>query len=64
MIQRIKIDNGWVIELKKSAYNTDYTIENIFARFGHGVYLPIDLTELTQEVWDIFHDRIKEAGEQ
>jgi len=62
MHERIKIDNGWVIELEKSAYSTDYTIEKIFARFGHGVYLALDLTEFTQEVWDIFHDRIKEAG--
>lgn len=64
MIQRIQIDNGWVVELDKSAHSAGYTIEKIFARFGHGVYLPIDTTAITQEVWDIFYERIKETGKQ
>ena len=61
MIERIKIDNGWVVELFDAAHAEHYTIEKIFARFGHGVYLALDLRELTQEQWDIFHERIKEV---
>ena len=62
MIQRVKLDNGWVVEVDKSAHPTGYTVEKIFARFDHGVYLPLDLTGFSQEQWDIFHERIKEAG--
>jgi hypothetical protein len=63
MNQRIKIANGWIIEIDiTSAGDTgNYTIENIQALFGHGVWFDIDLTKLTQEQWDIFHERIKEA---
>lgn len=63
MEQRIKIANGWIIEIDiSSAGNTGhYTIESIQALFGHGVWFDIDLTKLTQEQWDIFHERIKEA---
>ena len=63
MKQRIKIANGWVIEVDFSnAGDTgNYTIESIQALFGHGIWFEIDLTKLNQEHWDIFHERIKEA---
>lgn len=61
MLERVKLDNGWVVELEESAYSTDYTIKQIFARFGHGVYLALDTSGFTQEIWDLFHERIEEA---
>lgn len=62
MNERIKIANGWIIKIKAFKYlKGSYTIENIKALFGHGVWFDIDLTKLTQEQWDMFHDRIKEA---
>ena len=64
MKQRIKLDNGWVVEIDRSPHSTapSYTIEKIFALFGHGVYFALDLTDLNQEQWAIFHERMKEAG--
>ena len=61
MNKRIKLDNGWVVDLDSSTRPTAYTIEKIFARFDHGAYFRLDLTKLTQEQWDIFHARIEEA---
>ena len=59
MNQRIKIANGWIIEINTSPSTGNYTIENIQALFGHGVWFDIDLTKFTQEQWDMFHERIK-----
>lgn len=61
MNERIKIANGWIIEIDVSPSTDNYTIENIQALFGHGVYFDIDTSEFTQENWDMFHDWIKEA---
>ena len=59
MNQRIKIANGWIIEINTSPSTGNYTIENIQALFGHGVWFDIYLTKFTQEQWDMFHERIK-----
>ena len=64
MNKRIKIANGWIIEIDISESTENYTIENIQALFGHGVWFDIDTTHLTQEQWDIFHERIKERREE
>jgi len=54
------VDNGWIVEIRHAKVtNGGYTIEKIFAIFGHGVYLPIDTTEFTDEQWDMFHERMK-----
>lgn len=64
MLERVKLDNGWEVELERSLLPSGYTIEKISARFDHGFYFPLDLTKLTQEQWDVFHNRVKEAGVQ
>lgn len=61
MNQRIKIANGWIIEIDISPSNGNYSIKNIQALFGHGVWFDIDTTKFTQDQWDIFHERIKEV---
>lgn len=61
MKQRIKIANGWIIEIDISPSTGNYTIESIQALFGHGVWFDINLTKFTQDQWDMFHERIKEV---
>jgi len=63
MNQRIKIANGWIIEIDISPSTGNYTIENIQALFGHGIWFDIDTTKLTQEQWDMFHVRINNERE-
>lgn len=62
MNERIKLDNGWVIHIKApSIAKGAYTIENIQALFGHGIWFDIDTSKFTQENWDMFHERVVEA---
>ena len=62
MSERIKIANGWIIEIKPSEFTKgSYSIKVIKALFGHGIWFDVDLTKFTQEQWDMFHERIKEA---
>ena len=60
--ERIKLrDSGWVVEISKNEDTDDsYTIEKIFAVFGHEQYFPIDTSEFTDEQWDMFHERVLE----
>lgn len=58
MNARIKVDSGWIIEIDIEDHFGTYQIEKILARFGDGIYLPLDTTDFTQEQWDIFHARI------
>ena len=60
MKKRIKIANGWIIEVDYLDPD-NYSIESIQALFGHGIWFEIDHTKLTQNQWDMFHERIKEA---
>jgi len=64
MNQRIKIANGWIIEIDISETTRNYTIENIQALFGHGVWFDINTSKFTQDHWDMFHERIKERMEE
>ena len=57
MRKRVKTDNGWIIEIEKE--RGCYRIKKIFALFEHVGYFPIDTSEFTQEVWDIFHMRLE-----
>lgn len=60
--ERIKLANsGWVLEITRNDDIDDsYTIEKIFAVFGHEQYFPIDTSEFTDEQWDMFHERVLE----
>lgn len=56
--QRIRIDNGWIVEIEIKEKSKTYYIVGISALFGHGVYLPVDTSDFTQEQWNMFHDRV------
>ena len=59
--KRITIDNGWIVEIETKEKSKTYDIVGISAFFGHGVYLPVDTTNFTQEQWNMLHDRVMAA---
>jgi two-component SAPR family response regulator len=63
MNERIKLPNGWVVHIQSSKFlKGSYTIEKIEVLFApRGIWFDIDLTKLTQEQWDIFHELLKEV---
>ena len=63
MNKRIKLENGWIVEIDAEERSDTYNILRISALFGHGIYLPIDTADFTQENWDLFHARVGEANQ-
>ena len=62
MKKTIKLpDSGWEVEIDEEENNKTYNIVRILALFGHGIYLPLDTSDFTQEQWDMFHMRIEEV---
>ena len=58
--ERIKLENGWLLEIEPEENSKTYKILKIYALFGHGIYMPIDTSDFTQEQRDIFHERVEE----
>ena len=58
--KEIDLTNGWIVEIGPEENGKPYTVLKIYALFGHGIYMPIDTRDFTQEQWDIFHARIEE----
>lgn len=55
------VDSGWTVEIDAEERSKTYKILKIHALFGHGIYMPIDTSDFTQEQWDIFHIRVEAA---
>ena len=53
----LDIEGGWVVEIEGDDEN--YEITGIHVRIEHGVYLPIDTQDFSDEQWKMFHDRIE-----